>query len=349
MVLNKESLSDEEAWEIISGTSGSIDEAAIRPLISHDAPSQQLLPPDNTGYVSARQEHHDDLQLNEDCDNNTHEQQQQRDILIEDEDTMISGVSSITGDHQTVVSDVHEEDEVIEEEHIEENGSNINTESIKEKDDLQLIDQLTHMGFKEEEIKIAISNLREAGQTEIDADSIIGQIMGEDNNVNHNSNNNQDPTNPLELPLRSTWEFVESTAQNLDRQHQLRQRTHNVAQSINRSAKELWSNVKDESQKIQSNFRNTCNQADAQARNATAHLQSAASSAKESIVRANEEYSIAEKVAAAAVVGGATLLALGNPRAGVGAMAVAGASLAAGEVVKDSDRDYGLRRGVHLD
>ena len=314
MVLNKESLSDEEAWEIISGTSGSIDEAAIRPLISHDAPSQQLLPPDNTGYVSARQEHHDDLQLNEDYDNNTHEQQQQRDILIEDEDTMISGVSSITGDHQTVVSDVHEEEEeVIEEEHIKENGSNINTESIKEKDDLQLIDQLTHMGFKEEEIKIAISNLREAGQTEIDADSIIGQIMGEDINVNHNSNNNQDPTNPLELPLRSTWEFVESTAQNLDRQHQLRQRTHNVAQSIN------------------------------------AQVQSVASSAKESIVRANEEYSIAEKVAAVAVVGGATLLALGNPRAGVGAMAVAGASLAAGEVVKDSDRDYGLRRGVHLD
>ena len=331
MVLNNESLSDEEAWEIISGASGSI----------HYAPSQQLQD------VSARQEQHDDLQLNEE-----YEQQHQNDILIEDEDTMISGVSSITGDHQTVVSDVHEEDEVIEEEHIEENGSNNNTKSIKEKDDLQLVDQLTQMGFKEEEIKIAISNLREAGQTEIDADSIIGQIMGEDNNANHNSNNNQDPTNPLELPLRSTWEFVESTAQNLDRQHQLRQRTHNVAQSINRSAKELWSNVKDESQKIQSNFRNTCNQADVQARNATAHVQSAASSAKESIVRANEEYSIAEKVAAAAVVGGATLLALGNPRAGVGAMAVAGATLAAGEVVKaqsESTRDYGLRQGVHLD
>ena len=342
MVLSKETLSDEEAWEIISGASGSIDEeAASIPLISHDSPSHQLLPPDNTDYVSARQEQHDDLQLDEEdaCI------QHQSDILIEDEDTMISGVSSITGDHQTVVSDVHEEDEVIEEEHIEENGSNNNTKSIKEKDDLQLVDQLTQMGFKEEEIKIAISNLREAGQTEIDADSIIGQIMGEDNNANHNSNNNQDPTNPLELPLRSTWEFVESTAQNLDRQHQLRQ-------SINRSAKELWSNVKDESQKIQSNFRNTCNQADVQARNATAHVQSAASSAKESIVRANEEYSIAEKVAAAAVVGGATLLALGNPRAGVGAMAVAGATLAAGEVVKaqsESTRDYGLRQGVHLD
>jgi len=331
MVLNKETLSDEEAWEIISG-GGSIDESP------HDAPSQQLLPPD---IDSARQEQHDDLQLNEEdaCI------QQQSDILIEDEDTMISGVSSsITGDHQTVVSDVHEEDEVIEEEHIEENGSNNNTESIKEMEEPHLIDQLTHMGFKKEEIKIAISNLRDAGQIEIDVDSIIGSIVGEENNnaTNQNSNNNQDPTNPLELPLRSTWEFVESTAQNLDRQHQLRQR-------INRSAKELWSNVKDESQKIQSNFRNTCNQADVQARNATAHVQSVASSAKESIVRANEEYSIAEKVAAVAVVGGATLLALGNPRAGVGAMAVAGASLAAGEVVKDSDRDYGLRRGVHLD
>ena len=51
-------------------------------------------------------------------------------------------------------------------------------------------------------------------------------------------------------------------------------------------------------------------------------------------------------------MGGATLLALGNPRAGVGAMAVAGATLAAGEVVKaqsESTRDYGLRQGVHLD
>jgi len=297
MVLNKETLSDEEAWEIISG-GGSIDESP-----PHDALSQQLLPPDNTDY-SARQEQYDDLQLNEEdaCI------QQQSDILIEDEDTMISGVSSITGDHQTVVSDVNEEDEVIEEEHIEEIGSNNNTESIKEKDDLRLIDQLTQMGFKKEEIKIAISNLRDAGQTEIDVDSIIGSIVGEENNnANQNSNNNQDPTIPLELPLRgSTWEFVE---------------------------------------------RNTCNQADVQARNATAHVQSAASSAKESIVRANEEYSIAEKVAAAAVVGGATLLALGNPRAGVGAMAVAGASLAAGEVVKaqTESRDYGLRRGVHLD
>jgi len=334
MVLNKETLSDEEAWEIVSGASGTIDT------------SQQLLPPDNTDY-SARQEQHDDLQLNEEdaCI------QQQSDILIQDEDTMISGVSSITGDHQTVVSDVHEEDEVIEEEHIEENGSNNNTESIKETEEPQLIDQLIQMGFKKEEIKIAISNLREAGQIEIDVDSIIGSIVGEENNNANQNSNNQDPTNPLELPLRSTWEFVESTAQNLDRQHQLRQRTHNVAQSINRSAKELWSNVKDESQKIHFNFRNTCNQADVQARNATAQVQSVASSAKESIVRANEEYSIAEKVAAVAVVGGATLLALGNPRAGVGAMAVAGASLAAGEVVKaqTESRDYGLRRGVHLD
>ena len=122
MVLNKETLSDEEAWEIVSGASGTIDT------------SQQLPPPDNTDF-SARQEQHDDLQLNEE----DAYIQQQSDILIEDEDTMISGVSSITGDHQNVVSDVNEEDEVIEEEHIKENGSNINTESIKEKDDLQLL------------------------------------------------------------------------------------------------------------------------------------------------------------------------------------------------------------------
>ena len=121
---------------------------------------------------------------------------------------------------------------------------------------------------------------------------------------------------------------------------------------MNRSAQELWSNMKDESQKFRSNVHTACDQADAQARNATVHVRTAASSAKESLVRANEEYGVMEKVAAVAVVGGATLLALGNPRAGVGAMAVAGASIAAGEVMKsqqEQTRDYGLRRGVHLD
>ena len=66
---------------------------------------------------------------------------------------------------------------------------------------------------------------------------------------------------------------------------------------------------------------------------------------------------IAENVAAVAVVEGATLLALGNPRAGVRAMSVAGASLAAGEDMHHLSaqssstycRDYGLGRGVHLD
>ena len=62
-------------------------------------------------------------------------------------------------------------------------------------------------------------------------------------------------------------------------------------------------------------------------------------------------------MATVAVIGGATLLALGNPRAGVTALAVAGASLAVGEVASSSDyeesdrnrEEYGLPEGVHID
>lgn len=83
----------------------------------------------------------------------------------------------------------------------------------------------------------------------------------------------------------------------------------------------------------------------------------AASSAKDAVCRANEEHHIFEKVAAAAVAGGAILIALGNPRAGVGAMAVAGSSLMVGEAVNHSaahststyTKDYGLKEGFHLD
>ena len=204
-----------------------------------------------------------------------------------------------------------------------------------------LVGSLSNMGFEKERIENAIGDLREAGAMEIDEDSVIGEMAGE---MNDN---------------RRTWDFVESTARDFDAQHQLRRRTQNCVRTIGLSAKELWSNVKDESQRFRSNLQQTCDQADIQAQTAraTTQVKYAASSAGDSICRANEEYRITEKVVTAAVVGGATLLALGNPRAAVGVIAVAGATLAAGEAMKHSSeqststytRDYGLGQGVHLD
>jgi hypothetical protein len=148
------------------------------------------------------------------------------------------------------------------------------------------------------------------------------------------SNNTNDPL------LQNTWNFIDATFHDIDNQHQIRQRTRNSVNHINRSMQNLFVNIANETQ------------------NASAHVCHAASSAKESISRANTEYKLSEKVATAAVIGGATLLALGNPRAGVTALAVAGASLAVGEVISSNSEearasrrreDYGLREGVHLD
>lgn len=146
------------------------------------------------------------------------------------------------------------------------------------------------------------------------------------------SNNTNDPL------LQNTWNFIDATFHDIDNQHQIRQRTRNSVNHINRSMKNLFENIANETQ------------------NASAHVCHAASSAKESISRANTEYKLSEKVATAAVIGGATLLALGNPRAGATALAVAGASLAVGEVMNSEEarasrrrEDYGLREGVHLD
>jgi hypothetical protein len=76
-------------------------------------------------------------------------------------------------------------------------------------------------------------------------------------------------------------------------------------------------------------------------------------SAKDAFLRANEEHRILEKVVAVAVVGSAALLTLGNPRASLGAMAVAGATLAAGEVMRcPSGQSCGggsRGHGLHLD
>ena len=152
-------------------------------------------------------------------------------------------------------------------------------------------------------------------------------------------------------PLQNTWNFIENTFQGIDKQHQLRHRTRNSVEHINRSMQNLFSNVTDETLRVR-------DQVDVHAQNASTHVRHAASSAKESICRANAEYKLSEKLATAAVIGGATLLALGNPRAGVTALALAGASLAVGEIISSSNyeessnrnrEEYGLREGVHLD
>mmetsp|Transcript_25257 Transcript_25257/g.37556 ORF Transcript_25257/g.37556 Transcript_25257/m.37556 type:complete len:324 (+) Transcript_25257:111-1082(+) len=157
------------------------------------------------------------------------------------------------------------------------------------------------------------------------------------------------PNNTNDHPLRNTWNFLENTFQGIDNQHQLRRRTSNSVKHINQSMQNLFSNITDETQRVR-------DQADVHARNASTHVSQAASSARESISRANAEYKLSEKVATVAVIGGATLLALGNPRAGVTALAVAGASLAVGEVTSTnyeesphSREEYGLPEGVHID
>jgi len=217
-----------------------------------------------------------------------------------------------------------------------------------EKDDEKyVVESLTDMGFDKEQIEKAIEDLREAG-TDIDEDSVIGQIAGE---------TPDNTTNRSQAPLTSTWDFVESSVRDFDNQHEIRRRTQNLSRNVSRSAQEFWSSVKDESQRFRTNLRDTCDQADTHARSASTQFKYVASSVKDKVCRANEEHKITEKVATAAVVGGALLVALGNPRAGVGAMAVAGATVAAGEAMKHSSahststytRDHGLSEGLHLD
>ena len=377
MVLNKDYISDneeEDPWELIDGGGGEDENISSE----ESQQTEQINIADHDNVTSGDNERESLLLQEEEATN-------QNDDDDDDNVSVTTGVSSITGDN-TTISDVDEDGEgvnnIIEGTRLHEQADqfttsntsagssssenntitdNKSTKNSYTTTDDPLVEQLSQMGFEKEHIQKAIDDLREAGSTEIDADSIIGSMVGEtvigsSNNNDENDNNEQNqqhhPTNPFALPLHSTWEFVESTVQEIDNRHQLRHRTQRCVQTINRSAQELWSNVKDESQKFRSNVRQTCDQADVQARNATVHVRTAASSAKDSLVRANEEYGVMEKVAALAIVGGATLLALGNPRAGVASMAIAGASIAAGEAMKSQQqqtRDYGLREGVHLD
>jgi len=280
------------------------------------------------------------------------------------------------------------------------------------------VESLSNMGFQREQIEKAMRNLRDAGVTEIDYDSVVGKMAGEDSPESTNLLKSTGGEGAIDAPdeaarmndlrailpdtsdeelrdilrdndrascLRGSvakeideypilgeangensdgdrrpWNVLESSIGEFDERNELlRRRTQTIARNVGLSARELWSNVRDESERFREDLRARVNEADFQEQTARAATRAkyAAASAKDSICRANKEYGITDKLATAAVVGGATLLALGNPRAGVGVIAVAGASLAAGEAMKQSSarssstytRDYGLGEGLHLD
>eukprot|EP00804_Cyclotella_cryptica_P002025 CCRYP_007433-RA/>CCRYP_007433-RA protein AED:0.34 eAED:0.34 QI:0/-1/0/1/-1/1/1/0/324 len=165
------------------------------------------------------------------------------------------------------------------------------------------------------------------------------------------------PEQHLPLPLHQTWNFITSSLQEIDRQNQIRQRTQHGVKKINTSVQNLWTNVTTKTQRLATTLQTQCDQADMQARETSLHIQQSLSSTKDNLCRINSEYRIHEKVAAVAAVGGAILMASGNPRAGASSLLVAGGALAAGEVMSATSergcstftRDYGLREGMHLD
>lgn len=186
----------------------------------------------------------------------------------------------------------------------------------------------------------------------------VDEVQSQSSSNNGTAAHASPPNNaPNQQPLHRTWNIITSAFQQLDNQHQITRKTKAGLQNIGTSAQQFWSSISNETQCARTSFQSKCDQADARAREASTRIRYAASSAKDSICRANEEYRIHEKVCAGLVVGGAVLVAVGNPRAGAGALAVAGATLAAGEVMGSTSgranytdtRDVGLREGLHID
>ena len=118
------------------------------------------------------------------------------------------------------------------------------------------------------------------------------------------------------------WDSMRSFARDLERQHGLRRRAQDCAETFRRSAWELlsaamecfgaisWEAVRRQG-RIAALPRDLCktwDEADDLMRAKSAQVKYAASSAKEPLCRANEAHGISERVAAAAVVGGITLL-----------------------------------------
>lgn len=229
----------------------------------------------------------------------------------------------------------------------------------------KLIYQLSEeMGFERKLVKQTIVDLLEAGSTIIDADMVIGKMMGEEESaVLHppcdNENNN---------PLSDAWEHIGMTAHREwdDRGRHVHRRVVGQVQAIGRHAREAWTNVftgkggvdefEDDLDYDVSDARGGC-ASDRYSSPASTQFHPAATSAKHTFRRANEDNRLMKGVVAVAIIGSATLLALGNPRASLGAMAVAGAGIAAGEAIRmhssehtcGTSRDYGTGRGLHLD
>jgi hypothetical protein len=375
---------------------------------------------DGQDGLNPLQHHADTNDLELECEGENAEDQAQRveevkntvENNTDDEDASIeveSAVSSITmGGCRATVSDV-DDDNMGELEGGDGLECEVTANAEHDENTLLIIEQLSNMGFAKENIVNSIRELRNSGETEIDADAIIGTMLGEEHTTAAAATNNggpeerYQPTHPLQLPLECTLDYLNSTMQELKDQHEeLRHRAKNCVDSVSQSARDIWSNVlkeKDNALPLLLRRRrgsNNSNNRDANAGDTTPdgnneptssssnqHNRYAAAPSSagattrttilESIRRANDEHHIAEKFAAIAVVGGATLLALGHPRASLGAVAVAGASLAVGEgMVRQQQqgqqqqqfheeeelrfhqssptRDYGLgREDLHLD
>jgi hypothetical protein len=272
-------------------------------------------------------------------------------------------------------------------------------------DIIVIIEQLTNMGFSKEQIVKAIRELRNscgggATATEIDANAIVNRMLGEEHTTattesNNNKNDKYQPTHPLQLPIECTLDYLNSTMQELKAQQQeLRHRAKNVWSNLvkeNDNALPLLLRRRSNSNNINIHPSDTRTDSTAfdgnneptsmshqqnryGATQSSSSTDTARTSVLESIQRANNKHHLAEKLAAVAVFGSATLLALGHPRAGLCAVAVAGASLAVGEgmvrqeqqnchrheeeelhfhpssSMSTSMRDFGLgRKDVHLD
>lgn len=208
----------------------------------------------------------------------------------------------------------------------------------------ELVETLRNMGFSSKRIERALNELLDSGGAlEIDADSVIGAME-------------EDRTLPDQTP--TGWDFVDSTVHDLGQQMQtseLRRRTGNGVRALGQSARQFWTEVVDESDRARSRFQTVFDNADEQARETSTQIRYAAATTKDRFVRANEEHNILDKVATAAAVAGGLALCLGNPRAGLGAVAVAGSAVAVNETLRTSPvnstytRDVGLSEDLHLD
>ena len=248
-------------------------------------------------------------------------------VTISDGDTFITGVSSITAEQyhhpsfiSACISDVDDDDE---------NGEGGS--------DHLLVEQLLSMGFEKAQIMGVISNLHSAGVSDIDADMIIGKMMGESPTSTATTPSRSDENCPLE-PLLDAWEHVGSTAREWDDRGRLfvRQRVVGQVQAVGRHAREAWTNAFLSGERYEGDDLDY-DVSDSRGGHCTdSQFRKPTTLAKSSFFRGvNEDNNrIIKGVVAVAIVGSATLLALGNPRASLGAMALTGAGIAAGEAIR---------------